>query len=51
VKSFKIMTRGLIFFHLLLTTSIFAAPAKVKFNRDVRPILSDKWRSCPAKLM
>jgi hypothetical protein len=40
------MTRGHLISILFVSTSIFAAPAKVKFNRDVRPILSDKCFFC-----
>jgi len=40
------MTQGLLISILFVSTSIFAASAKVKFNRDVRPILSDKCFFC-----
>lgn len=40
------MTRGILYSLLVLTTSTFATPAKIQFNRDVRPILSDKCFFC-----
>lgn len=46
MRYFKAMTRGHLISILFVSTSIFAAPAKVKFNRDVRPILSDKCFFC-----